>query len=255
MNSIELKRPYVVCHMMQTLDGKIASGVADKEILMDFFDTYTATEHELDGKTWMFGRKTAEAFSETTGSELIADVAPSETLPDGRDFIAQSPGTFVVTIDVSGVLRWKNSYISLSNQEEQFHLITIFTQKTPQKYLAYLEQKGISYIYCGEQEVDFALALSKLRENFKIEKILLEGGGSLNGSMMAADLVDEISLLLIPRVLNKKDAPALFDRDTQTVEPKNYELSSVKQLDNDVMWLRYSRKKVINTTTVEETKL
>ena len=240
MSNVE--RPSVVCHMMQTLDGKIASGVTDVEILMDFFDTYTATEQELGGKVWMFGRKTAAAFAEAVGSEL-EPASGQEDTPDGRDFIAEGPGTFAVTVDTKGILRWKQNFITLSNQEGRFHLITVVTQKTPKDYLAYLEQKGISYIFAGEQDVDFETALGKLRKHFQIDRILLEGGGSLNGSMMAADLVDEISLLLIPRVLNKKDAPSLFDQDAQSVDTKDYSLESTKQLEKGVLWLRYKRAK------------
>jgi len=107
--------------------------------------------------------------------------------------------------------------------------------------LAYLEQKGISYIFAGEQEVDFKIALTKLREHFQIERILLEGGVSLNGSMMAADLVDEISLLFIPRVLNKKNSPSLFDQDTEAVNPRDYALEDLKKLEKGVFWMLYKR--------------
>ncbi len=240
MNEQQSKMPYVTCHMMQTVDGKIASGVPNVEILMDYFDVYTKTEHELQGKVWMFGRKTAEAFAEAVGSELPT-VQDGKSPADERDFIAEGPGTFAITVDAKGVLRWKDNFITLSNQEGRFHLITIVTKQTPKDYLGYLEQKGISYILAGEQEVDFKIALGKLRKHFQIERVLLEGGGSLNGSMMKADLVDEISLLLIPRVLNKKDAPALFDLDTQNVDPKDYEFTAMKQLEKGVLWLRYNR--------------
>lgn len=224
--------------MMQTIDGKIASGVADIEIIMDFFDTYTTIEHELDGNVWMFGRITGGAFAEAQGTPL----PPIEKQIDPHDYVASLDGkTFAIVVDTKGVLRWNKNYINLSNQPHEYHLIIIVTESTPKEYLAYLQENGISYVLGGEKEIDFVETLKKLKEKWHIEKILLEGGGSFNGSMMNADVVDEISLLLLPRVLNKKDAPSLFDTDTQSVDPKDYELLSTKQLENGVLWLRYKK--------------
>lgn len=232
------ERPSITCHMMQTLDGKIASGIADKEILMDYFDTYTAIEHELGGKVWMFGRKTGGAFAEATNTTLPV----TDKQIDDHDYVASFNGdTFAITVDTKGILRWSKNFINLSNQPSEYHLIIIVTKQTPKEYLAYLQEKRISYVVGGEEQVDFSETLKKLKNKFKIEKILLEGGGSFNGSMMEADVVDEISLLLIPRVLNKKDAPALFDADSQNVDPKDYQLSATKQLDKGVLWLQYKR--------------
>ncbi len=230
-------RPTFICHMMQTLDGKIASGIEGQEIIMDFFDLYTDIERKLDLKVWMFGRKTAAAFAGKP-EELPSEIDNSYK----GDYIVPKEGeTFVVVIDTQGSLRWENNYISLSGIEGKFHLVTIVTEQTHLSYLQYLRNKNISYIVCGKSEVDLNLAATKLKKEFEIEKVLLEGGGSFNGSMMAQGLVDEISLLLLPRVLNKKGAPSLFDQETNELHPIDFKLQSSMQLDRDVLWLRYSR--------------
>jgi 2,5-diamino-6-(ribosylamino)-4(3H)-pyrimidinone 5'-phosphate reductase len=213
------QRPYIVCHMMQTLDGKIASGVSDVEIIMDHFDTYTEIEKQFDSKVWMFGRKTGGAFAIAQDSPL----SPIKNDISDEDFIAEHSGdTFAVIVDTHGVLRWEKNFINLSNQTSEFKLIVIVSQLTPKEYLAYLQDKKISYMFGGASEVDFQLVLKKLKDQFNIEKILLEGGGSFNGSLMASSVVDEISLLLIPRVLNKKNAPSIFDQDTNEVHTTDF---------------------------------
>ncbi len=223
--------------MMQTLDGKIASGIPDKEIIMDFFDLYTETESKLDAKVWMFGRKTVAAFAEPT-----TELEPSDSNIDASDFVAKKEGnTFAVVIDTQGSLRWTYNFIHLSNQDAEFHLITIVTKQTPKAYLNYLQSKNISYLICGEKEADLVNAAEKLKQLFGIDQIILEGGGSFNGSMMAAGLVDEISLLLLPRVLNRKAAPALFDQENSELHPTDYNLDSSTPLAKGVLWLRYSR--------------
>jgi riboflavin biosynthesis pyrimidine reductase len=222
--------------MMQTLDGKIASGVPSVEIIMDHFDTYTEIEKKLDSKVWMFGRKTGGAFADSENTPL-----PEKGIEiSGGDFIFPPSGdTFAIISDTKGVLRWSKNYINLSNQPDQYHLIIIVTSETPRNYLAYLQDKQISYVFGGEKEVDFNQVLNKLQSSFNIQKILLEGGGSFNGSLMDQGLVDEISLLLIPRVLNKKDAPSLFDMGTNEVHTTDYTLENVEKLKKGVLWLRY----------------
>ncbi len=234
----KLDRPYIICHMMQTLDGKIACGVDGVEIIMDYFDLYTSTEAKLESKAWLFGRKTGQAFATGMDSPLMQK--PEDL--HNQDYVAPHEGDrFAVIVDVRGVLRWQQNYLNLSAQEHKFHLIIIVTRKTPQAYLAYLHSLGISYVFGGDTSTIFSEALQKLKALFSIEKILLEGGGSFNGSMMAEGLVDEISLLLLPRVLNKKDAPSLFDLQTSKINATDYKLDTYNTLERGVIWIRYTR--------------
>lgn len=138
-------------------------------------------------------------------------------------------------------MRWKDNTIQLSNVTEKLHLAIIVSGQTPKEYLGYLQTKGISYIFGGDQETDFDLTLKKIKEKFGVDKLLLEGGGKLNGSLKAVDLVDEISLLLTPKVLNKSDAPSVFERETQSVDTKQFGLFEVKRMDQDAVWLRYKK--------------
>lgn len=235
---LEKDRTRITCHMMQTLDGKIASGVDDVEIIMDYFDLYAQTEQKLESKVWMFGRKTAAAFADP-----VCDLSntPDDSV-EYENIVAHELATYAVVVDTKGILRWSKNYISLNGHNEEFRLITLVTRSTPQAYLAYLKELNISYFTSGEDELDLSEAMKKLKDFFDIDQMLLEGGGLMNGSMMTQGLVDEISLLLLPRVLNKKDAPSLFDLETSYVNTTQYSLISTQALERDVLWLRYIRK-------------
>jgi len=41
--------------------------------------------------------------------------------------------------------------------------------------------------------------------------LLLEGGGHINGAFLQAELVDEVSLLLVPGIDGRHEIPAVFD--------------------------------------------
>lgn len=224
---------------MQTLDGKIASGVDEVEVIMDYFDLYTSTEARLESNAWMFGRKTGQAFAADVNTPLSQK--PKDF--SEKDYVGPHEGDkFAVIIDVRGTLRWQKNYLNLSDQEHNFHLIIIVNANTPKAYLAYLQSLEISYVVAGENTTKLPEAMKKLKALFGIEKILLEGGGSFNGSMMAEGLVDEISLLLLPRVLNKKDAPSLFDSQASKINTTDYHLIECVPLEKNVLWLKYKRK-------------
>jgi riboflavin biosynthesis pyrimidine reductase len=68
---------------------------------------------------------------------------------------------------------------------------------------------------------------------------MLEGGGSINGGMLRAGLVDEVSVLVAPVVDGRIGTPSLFDVDRDGVAPRRLALDSMERRADDVLWLRY----------------
>jgi riboflavin biosynthesis pyrimidine reductase len=92
-------------------------------------------------------------------------------------------------------------------------------------------------------------AVNQLGENFGIRTLLLEGGGHINGAFLEADLVDEVSLLVVPGIDGRHDIPAVFDGvspSRKTAVPLR--LKSVEQRGHDALWIRYE---VIRSERVE----
>lgn len=63
-----------------------------------------------------------------------------------------------------------------------------------------LQKKGAEIIKAGVSKVDLSLIIDKLRRQ-GIKTILLEGGGTLNHSMLSLGLVDEMYITVVPRIL------------------------------------------------------
>ena len=245
MTSKEL--PSVSCLMMSTIDGKIGSGIPGVDVVDDYLDVYREIDNAIagtvstKGNAWICGRVTSQLyFTEGTKTPLPAS---TNTLADG-DYIADAEGgRYFITTDTRGVLRWKTNSISFYPEHGNLHLIIVVNKSTPKKYLVYLRDKGISYLVENNDSVNFADVLSKVRENFQITKVLLEGGGKINGSFMKAGLIDEIYLLVIPRVINKTDAPSIFDNDTNTEAAFiDYNLLETKPMARGSVLLHYKKK-------------
>ncbi len=236
----------VHCIMMTTLDGKIGSGVSGVDIVDDYLDVYRSVDdavagpYDKRGNAWMCGRETSKLyFADKDTSPLATD----DTDIDLSDFIANpKAGRFFITVDTKGTLRWKSNTIEFFPEHGSLHLIIIVSRSTPKNYLSYLKSMKISYIVSENDNIDFAPILSKLNMHFVISTLLLEGGGRLNGSFMAQGLVDEIHLLLLPRVLNKSNAPSLFDAQNAKGISIDFKLleSSIKARGS--MLLHYQKK-------------
>jgi riboflavin biosynthesis pyrimidine reductase len=68
---------------------------------------------------------------------------------------------------------------------------------------------------------------------------MLEGGGRINGGMLRAGLIDEVSLLVAPVADGRVGTPALFGVVGDEVTPRRLVLDTVERRADDVLWLRY----------------
>ena len=199
-----MKRPHVICHMMSSVDGKILSANWKDEELTDTFSGYFEKYHDtFTSQAWMCGRVTMERdFS----GGVQPDLQPAP-YPIAREaFIGDAQATsFAVAVDAHGRLGWD------TNTTGGDHIVEVLTEQVSDDYLYYLQRQRISYLFAGRTEVDFTSVLEQLAALFPIQTLMLEGGGHLNGSLLNAGLVDELSLLLLPIADGTPQSPTTFE--------------------------------------------
>jgi 2,5-diamino-6-(ribosylamino)-4(3H)-pyrimidinone 5'-phosphate reductase len=227
-----MKKPYVVCHMLTSMDGRIVT--TGWNLSPAGRAEYETTAATYQANAWICGRVTMAAFARDT-----APVPPSAAPTLAKtDYTAPGDHTsYAIAIDASGKLLWANSDISGD------HLITVLTEKVSASYLAFLQSRGVSYLFAGRDSIDLSIALDKLATRFQIKTLLLEGGGKINGAMLNAGLIDEISLLVAPLADGSIGTPTLFDVvGTVTFPPAgvHWKLLAVERRADDIVWLRYS---------------
>lgn len=229
-----MKRPYVICHMGSTVDGRIiSSNWGGEEMRQRFGTVYENCHKSFDSQAWMVGRVTMEKdFTKGKQPEL-----KSSTRPISREaFIGDKAATsFAIVVDPGGKLGWN------ANAIDGDHVIEVLTEQVGDDYLYYLQQQGISYIFAGDKDVSFDVALSQLATLFPIETIMLEGGGHINGSLLNAGLINELSLLVLPVADGTAKTPTTFEvSEYLKKQPAaQLQLLDMKKLEHDVIWLRY----------------
>lgn len=229
-----MKKPYVICHMMSTIDGRIISANwGDAETRKAFSALYEQCHQSFNSQAWMCGRVTME--KDFTKGEQSVPVKPAQ--PIGREpYVGdKNAGSFAIAVDAKGKLGWKENAISGD------HIIEILTEQVSDEYLYYLQQRGVSYIFAGKEELDFSNALTQIAQLFPIETIMLEGGGHINGSLLNEGLIDELSLLLLPIVDGTPKSPTSFEVSEylQKAPATPLQLTGAEQLEHGVLWLRY----------------
>lgn len=90
---------------------------------------------------------------------------------------------------------------------------------------------------CGESHVDLVKALTELRQR-GIEQVLCEGGPTLNGQLLADDLVDEVCLTLAPVMV--AGASHRVTTGPELAEPRRFVLDRILSDDTDI-FMRYRR--------------
>lgn len=230
-------RPYVICHMVSTLDGKTLGERWPKipGQPQGSSGVFESTHETFNLGAWLVGTNTMREFA---GRNLPLKKAKTRVGYD--DFIARPKAQRLgIGVDAKGVLRYQ------TDETNGDHVVLLVTRRVSNDYLSHLRDAGVSYLVCGDRDVDLALALRKLRQHFGLKKLMLEGGGTFNGAMLAAGLIDEVSHLTVPIIDGGPDVTGIFDIPGPM--PKKaataLRLVSHRFLPGGVSWCRYKVRK------------
>ncbi len=222
-----MNRPYIICHMVASIDGRIDCSMVDKIS----GDEYYSTLERLGCSATLEGRVTLEHYSASKEPFVAVDPTPTG-IPSV--YKAVESDDYFVAVDTSGKLRWPSADI------DGVPLVCIVSEQVPQEYLETLREQGISYICIGGDAIDLQKAMEILHSEFVVERMAVVGGGHINGGFLADGLIDEVSLLLAPGIDGRKGQTALFDGIADMGRgPVKLSLQSVEQFENDTLWIRY----------------
>lgn len=241
-----MKRPYIFCHMLVSMDGKIMGnymdtpqGIKAQEV---FYDIAFGKKPYYHHQGWLSGRVTTDDNFTFYKKPRIDENA--EQVAEG-DYIANAQaGMYYVSIDPNGRLGWEKD--TLVYEDTRAHVIEILTAQAGNAYKALLRKLHISYLIVGEDQIDFEVMLEKLKESFHIETLMLGGGGVLNWSLIQQGLCDEVSLVVASAADGSNQTPALFEmrENFSNDTPVEFALQEATIMDEAALWLRYKVKEV-----------
>ena len=241
-------RPYIVCHMMSSVDGRIdcamnivchmmssVDGRIDCAMTEQLGDTeayYNALD-ELKCDANLSGRVTMQMHTAQPGTFKAADPAPI-----GREawHKAAIGGKYEVAVDTHGTLLWGD------NMAEE-NLVVITDEACPGEYHDRLTSQGISWIACGKHGINLPRAMQLQHSEFGVERLAVVGGGRINAAFMQAGLLDEVSLIIGGGIDGRSGQPAVFDGIQDAARPVTpLTLESVQRVGENSVWIRYKTK-------------
>jgi riboflavin biosynthesis pyrimidine reductase len=218
--------------MVPSIDGRIVT--SRWKLPAGVTAEYERTARTFGADAWMIGRVSMEPYA---GKAKVPARKKPTKIPR-TDFIARRDAeSYAIALDPSGKLTWRSGSI------DEEHVVTILTEQVSDDYLALLQSKGVSYLFGGKREVDLKRVLEKLRKELGIDKLLVEGGGKINGSFLAANLIDELSVLVAPVADGSMGTPTLFDMEKGKGPARHLKLVAYEKCRGDLLWVRYEVKR------------
>ncbi|MDR2855886.1 MAG: dihydrofolate reductase family protein [Methanomicrobiales archaeon] len=206
-------RPTVLIVSEVTVDGRLTihPGCSSKE-LMQFMS------HE------------AEVFLHKIRAECDAIMVGANTIRIDNSYLTvrHVPGKNPIRVVPT-------ARCSLSPQANVFSsdakTIIATTKQAPKEAICALEEVGAEVISVGERKVELRILLERLYAEYGVQKLMLEGGSSLNGQMFSLGLVDHVLLIHMPFIVGGVDTPSFVGAFSST----NIHDMVRLQLDNSYM--------------------
>ncbi len=192
-----MNRPHTVINVAMTADGKIDTVERRGAAISSARDKKRVDELRAAADAVMVGGHTLhdEDPRLTVKSEALRLARQQRGLPPNP-----------AKVGIASRLHLKPDCRFLTDGPSRIILFT--TSRTAQEQLDMLRSLGVQVHVMEGERVDLALALAMLKED-GIEKLMVEGGATLNFEMLILGLVDEISVYVAPLVFGGATAPTL----------------------------------------------
>lgn len=226
-------RPTIICHMTSSLDGGLHPSrytTSPDGTSKDWTALYEQLHDRMDADGWIVGRVTmaemAKGDAATPPAGATVDRPVHIAYPDAE--------SYAVTVDRSAKLHFGKGDVGGD------HVVVLLGGEVPDAHLAELAASGVSYVVSDAAEIDLSVALGILKRDFGIETLLLEGGGGINGTFLAAGLVDELSVVMTPALDGGRGAERIVKAEDGLKGKVTLSLTACETLAHGVVHLRYA---------------
>jgi 2,5-diamino-6-(ribosylamino)-4(3H)-pyrimidinone 5'-phosphate reductase len=192
-----MNRPFVFMNVAMTADGKI-----------DTFERKgSAISSQRDKERVDQLRAGADAIM--VGGKTLLDEDPrltvkSEALRAERIAHNLSPNPVKVGIVTEVNIKADSEFLNAGPAD----IVIFTTQRTSKERLALLKSRRVDVYVDDAESVDLQNALATLKE-LGIDRLMVEGGSTLNFELIRLGLVDEITAYVAPMIFGGESAPTM----------------------------------------------
>ena len=227
------KRTYNTLFLLQSLDGKISTGIGDK---MDFDKDLTKIKGLSEGLQQYYDLEQKTDLCSLNSGKVQAKIGVNQ-----RSLIQvlRLPVSFVVIDNEPHLNEHGCEYFAL--RSDKFIVVTT-NENHPALKVA--EKYDNVFILKYKVSIDFKNMFCKLYHDLEIPVITIQTGGELNAQFARLGLIDEVCLVVAPALIGGRDTPSLLGGDSlESIDQLNLiqtlELIEVKVLENSYLHLKY----------------
>lgn len=221
--------------MLESLDGKISTGSNDSlDVDKDFPRIDGVKEglhqyYELESDTDIFSLNTGRVM------EKIG-------VNDKTEYPEKVDVTFII-IDNKPHLNEKGIDY-LCHWVKRLILVT-----TNKDHVAYsLNDKYSNLDILFYDDLDLSKMLEDLYNDFNVNRLTIQSGGSMNGLFVRDNLIDYVNIVIAPLLIGGKDVPTLIDGESiknssELSKLRVLELTECNRLKNSYIHLKYKVRK------------
>ena len=238
---MKTERPYVICHMISSLDGKIDGDYFDMPEILEVRNASNKIREQFNCNAVIYG---AVTMADTYAEGYIKNLPASPKHCKRENHIADSEvQNFFIVIDPQGSIKYDSKYIEKRGRPKS-HIVVALTESVSDGYINYLRNLDISYIFAGKNALNYEKLMRTLKNELKIERVILSGGGIVNWTFLQAGMIDELSIIICPATDGSRNVATIFDRSLFSLDDKpiSFNLIGVQTLPGNGIWLKYIPK-------------
>lgn len=225
-------KPHVTLLMLSSLDGHLHPSRFTRSPdggPKEWRAVYERIHDEAGADAWLVGRVTmAEMIKAGPHRPASLQAAPIRPVyvanPEAR--------RFAVATDKSGKLRFDSADVGGD------HVVVLLGAEVSDEHLAGLMADGVSYIV--SPDLALAALLETLNAAFGIERMMLEGGGVVNGAFLAAGIVDELQIVMAPALDAAPDVQGIVVHPNGLAGNCELSLASIIPREHGLVQLTYT---------------
>ncbi len=192
-----IDRPYVYMNVAVTADGKIDAFERKGASISSPRDKERVDQLRAEADAVMIGARTLHSDDPklTVKSEVLR-------LQRRERGLSENP----IKVAVASRLQLKPDCNFLAAGPARILLFT--TSRTPQSQLDMLRSKGAGVHVLNQERVELPAVLHMLKQD-GVQRLMVEGGATLNYAMLQLGLVDTVTVFVAPLIFGGESAPTL----------------------------------------------
>jgi 2,5-diamino-6-(ribosylamino)-4(3H)-pyrimidinone 5'-phosphate reductase len=238
---MDIHRPMTTLFMIESVDGKISTGDVDEmDVDSDFCRIGGVKEglpqyYELEKKTDRMSFNSGKVQAKVGVNKRIWNKKP--------DYIS-----FAVVDNKPHLNKQGTEYFA--KRSAHYYLITANKNHPGFELQAQYPTMHILYY---ENKVDLPDVFLRFKTEFKIEKVTIQTGGTLNAELLRMGLIDKVSIVIAPCLIGGKNTQSLIGGESLHTQQELIKIRALKLIKCDILENSYLhiQYEVINDTQIK----